>query len=151
MARTNLLPLFLLAAIAGIVVDQASKWWVRQNLVGQHLTIIPGFFELRYRQNFGSAFGLKLLGIPGLTLITVVVSLVLLFFLFRGYFGQHFWGWMGVALFLAGAWGNLIDRLSLGFVVDFFFFPFWPTFNFADIFIIIGAVFFLVGLWGQAL
>lgn len=149
MTKTSILTLFFLTIAGGIGVDQVSKWWVRENLIGRHLTVIPGFFEFRYRQNFGSAFGLELLGIPGLTVITVAVSLILFFFLFRGYFGQRFWGWVGVALFLAGAWGNLIDRLSLGFVVDFLFFSFWPTFNLADVFIVLGAVFFLVIFWFQ--
>ena len=49
-----------------------------------------------------------------------------------------------VMLILAGAISNMIDRIRFGCVIDFVDFKFWPVFNLADIFIVVGAVFLLV-------
>ena len=52
-------------------------------------------------------------------------------------------------MFLSGAWGNLIDRLRWGFVIDFFEPSIWATFNIADITIIAGLVIIFIQIWIQ--
>jgi len=45
---------------------------------------------------------------------------------------------LGLGILLGGALGNLIDRVRLGAVVDFIDVPWWPTFNFADVAVVVG-------------
>jgi signal peptidase II len=49
-----------------------------------------------------------------------------------------------VGMIIGGAFGNLVDRLRLGYVVDFIELPFWPIFNAADSFLVVGAVLLLI-------
>ncbi|MDO9573693.1 MAG: signal peptidase II, partial [Candidatus Contubernalis sp.] len=49
----------------------------------------------------------------------------------------------GLTLIIAGALGNLIDRVRFGYVIDFLDFGFWPVFNIADMALVVGAVFFI--------
>ena len=126
-----------------IIVDQLSKGAIQSNLYyGQSIPVIDGFFSIAYVKNTGAAFGF---GAGAHELFRQVMFLFL---------PVVFCGWIFVmliktikgalylsvayALILAGAIGNLIDRFSLGYVVDFLLF-YWkneanhfPAFNVAD-------------------
>ncbi|MEN3185845.1 MAG: signal peptidase II [Atribacterota bacterium] len=123
----------------GFLADQVTKYWALQTLRGRSLTLWKGILELRLRENVGSAFGLMLLSRFGILVITV--GLTIAFLLWMGKRNEvSLLFLLGGSLFLAGAWGNLLDRLRWGYVVDFIEPSFWATFNLGDV-LILGGVF----------
>ncbi|MCE5387724.1 MAG: signal peptidase II [Acidithiobacillus sp.] len=131
-----------------ILLDQGIKLWLSQIWrVGQGVVLIPGFLNLRLVHNTGAAFSF-LAGAGGwqrwlLILIALVVTIALVAILRRLKPGSH-WTAIALALILGGALGNVIDRIRLGYVVDFIGVHwgslYWPYFNIADSAISIGAV-----------
>ena len=122
-------------ALALVGADQWLKFWVRGNIpLGGSLPFIPHIMELTYTQNTGAAFsffsGMTWL----LTVISLVVSIALGVMLWKRYFPGKM-GNLALTLILAGAVGNLIDRLFFGFVTDMFATTFinFAVFNIADI------------------
>ena len=122
-------------ALVLVALDQWLKFWVRGNIpLGGSLPFIPHIMELTYTQNTGAAFsffsGMTWL----LTVISLVVSIALAVMLWKRYFPGKM-GNLALTLILAGAVGNLIDRLFLGFVTDMFATTFinFAVFNIADI------------------
>ena len=122
-------------ALALVGADQWLKFWVRGNIpLGGSLPFIPHIMELTYTQNTGAAFsffsGMTWL----LTVISLVVSIALAVMLWKRYFPGKM-GNLALTLILAGAVGNLIDRLFFGFVTDMFATTFIisAVFNIADI------------------
>ena len=126
-----------------IIVDQLSKGAIQSSLqLGQSIPVIEGFFSIAYVQNTGAAFGF---GAGAHDYFRITMFLVLpVFFCFWIFYmlvktiKDAFYMSLAYALILAGAVGNLIDRFSLGYVVDFFLF-YWkdevnhfPAFNVAD-------------------
>jgi signal peptidase II len=138
---------FYIIAFTITLLDQISKFYVQGALrLGQVVPVIPGFFNLTYVLNPGAAFGF-LSGAPAAIrhpLFTAISIFAVLFIIY--YRARH--RQMGLlpsvalACILAGAVGNLIDRLRLGMVVDFLDFYYggyhWPAFNVADSAITIG-------------
>jgi signal peptidase II len=129
-----LLPVIILLLAA----DQLTKYIVRQTLVpGESLHVLL-FFKVDHIQNRGMAFGL--FGDHG-GLILFVGTMVVLMLIVASLAtrGDHevFWP---LALLVAGSAGNLIDRFARGSVTDFIHFPYWPAFNLADIFIVVGVL-----------
>jgi signal peptidase II len=131
---------FLLSiALPLYALDQATKWWIVKNFVlHEQRTVIPGYFELVYWANTGAAFSAFtgkntfFIGLSFVALIGIVV------FYLRGAFEDRLSRW-GVALLVAGILGNLTDRLMHGHVVDFLLVDLhvrfanpWPAFNVAD-------------------
>ena len=148
-----------LALVAALVVaDQITKYVVGQSLAyGERLEVVPGWLYLTHVHNPGAAF--SLLSEAGgwqrwlFTGLATVVSLGLLVWLTR-LKREETWLALALTLVLAGALGNLWDRIALGHVVDFvqvhlpmlpwrLFNP-WPAFNVADSAISIGVVILLV-------
>ncbi len=129
-------PLFYLALVLSIALDQAAKAWASDSLapIGS-ITIIPGLFNLTYVGNTGVAFGL--LAGHGLVVALLMIALALAAFFFAR--GLNWASWepnlVGGCL-CGGALGNLVDRLRIGHVVDFLDFHLgphhWPFFNVAD-------------------
>ncbi len=121
-----------LISLLTVAADQLTKWLVRMSLSpGQSLPFIPGILHLTYVQNTGAAFGL----FQGHPAVFVVVSILVAGWvtleLVRS---QHPTRLTTLALsfMLAGALGNLIDRVRFGYVVDFLDLRVWPVFNLAD-------------------
>lgn len=102
------------------------------------IAIIPGIFSLTHVQNTGVAFGLLAGASP---LVTALAALTLVFLLFYNRGRQIATGvaWPGIAAMTGGAAGNLIDRVRLGYVVDYLDVHIWPVFNLADVAIVLGA------------
>lgn len=138
----------LLVMVAIVLIDQLTKGAVQSNMYpGQHIPVLDGFFNISFVKNTGAAFGfgrdraewfrvIFFLIIPtlacGWILYLIIISLKHSMVLSVAY-----------SLILAGAIGNLIDRFSMGFVVDFLDFYYgsyhFPSFNVADSSITIGA------------
>lgn len=139
--------LFIIAlALLTLAADQATKLWARHTLRGQPtVEVIPGYLDLEYHQNPGSAFGL-LSDVPGARYILIGVGAVALYVVWRMIRDvQHRQRMADVAFgFVAGgALGNVIDRIYLGEVVDFIVMHFhrkyiWPAYNVADVALVIG-------------
>lgn len=158
--------MYLLLAVLLVAADQATKWWARTSFSGGGAQEVGLGFSFTYVSNTGVAFGLLRdldLGIGALRvdgtlllgLLSAIVALLLaLYLLKRGPVVPPL-PRFALALVLAGALGNMIDRLLLGFVVDFIHFRSgnfdFPVFNLADSFVVIGgALLFLGGLSGEA-
>jgi len=130
---------FFFLWVVGVLFDQVTKWWAEKVLKDGAIAIIPGVLKFHLRQNFASAFGFQFLNRPQHVVVTLGVT-VLLLFLFSKRTQRSFLLSLGGGLYLAGAWGNLVDRLWRGYVVDFIEPSFWSTFNVADVFIVTGVV-----------
>lgn len=121
-----------------VAADQLTKFLVVTTfLPGQRVVLGHPFFHLTYVQNTGAAFGL----FKGQQAFFILMSVVVIGYLVRELLirpvmsPQVFWG---CVLILGGATGNLIDRLRLGYVIDFLGVGLWPLFNVADSAITIG-------------
>lgn len=122
-----------------LLLDQVSKIVITRNLLyGESIPIIKGIFHFTLIHNRGAAFGILRNQIPLLT-VTSAVAVILIYFSLRRKKQGKIYN-ISLTLILAGALGNLIDRLFFGYVIDFLDFRIWPVFNIADSCITIGAI-----------
>lgn len=157
MARFWSLSLLMTALI---IIDQLSKGAIQSSLYwGQSIPVVNGLFSIAYVKNTGAAFGFMangplwfrqifFLGLP-------VIFCGWIFYLMVKTLKGPFYLSLAYALILAGATGNLIDRFSMGYVVDFLLF-YWkeeanhfPAFNVADSCITIAAGLLLIDFYQQ--
>jgi signal peptidase II len=128
---------FLPIAVVIFGIDQLSKYIVVTNMfLGQS---IPehGIFRFTYIYNTGALFGL----FPNQTFLLIIASFLGIGFLLIFYHLYRFPGIflrISLGLQLGGAFGNLVDRVRLGYVTDFIDVGPWPVFNLADSSIVIG-------------
>ena len=132
--------LYFILSICLIVIDQLVKWWVRAAIpLGTSIPFLPHLMDLTYVQNTGAAFS----SFSGMTwllaLVSLIATVVIALLLRRDFFPAPL-GRFTLALLLAGASGNLIDRVFLGFVTDMFQTTFvdFAVFNVADICVVVG-------------
>lgn len=136
-----------LVSLIVIIVDQLSKYLtVKYMTEGASIPIIPGVFHLTFIYNRGAAFGL----LENQQWIFILVALALIAVVF--YFRQDIkeadeYTRFGTALLLGGAIGNLIDRIRINMVIDYFDFIIWPIFNIADVAICVGVSMIIWGTW----
>ncbi|HIU64996.1 MAG TPA: signal peptidase II [Candidatus Avacidaminococcus intestinavium] len=127
-----------LLIIAIVVLDQMTKFAVVSNMnLGSSIPIVQDFFHLTYILNAGAAFGI-LENSRYFFVGTAIIVLLGLIFFRKFIASEPFSVRIGIALFAGGTLGNLIDRIRLGMVIDFFDFRIWPIFNIADIAICVG-------------
>lgn len=144
------LPWFLLSVLV-ILLDQASKYWITHRLkLEESIRLLP-FFNFTLRFNQGGSFGF-LRGAGGwqiifLSAVSIIVIIALSIWLLRLHYPNS-WTACALSLVIGGAAGNLIDRLRLSSVVDFFDFHIgnwhYATFNVADSAIVIGIIMLLL-------
>ncbi len=136
--------LYLLAVVV-LIVDQLTKLLALSALQSRgSVPVIPSVLSFRLRYNAGAAFGL-MGGCPPLLVVVAVIIILVLWGLGRGAALRNRVLLVGIALQVGGAAGNLLDRLRLGYVLDFIDVHLtgtytWPTFNAADIAICCGAL-----------
>lgn len=131
-----------------ILIDQLSKVWALSALRGtEGIAVIPNVFELSYLENRGAAFGILQDHQIFFVLITVAAAVILTWIYRRipqtkKYIPLR----ISYALIMAGAFGNLIDRVFRGYVVDFFYFKWidFPVFNVADIYVTVTMILLLI-------
>ncbi|MBS3899091.1 MAG: signal peptidase II [Dethiobacter sp.] len=129
--------LFLIALLI-ILIDQLTKLLIVNTMSqNESIPVITNIFHITYVHNFGAAFGLLAHRTGFFILVTVVLVLLLLAFL-RYLPKEQKLLRSALVLLLGGATGNLIDRVRVGYVIDFFDFRVWPVFNVADIAIVFG-------------
>jgi signal peptidase II len=120
-------------------LDQLSKFLVSRFLqLNQSVPVISGIFDLTLVHNRGAAFGIFRNQVP-VFIITAIIAVAMIFFTLRNKKHKALFVF-ALSLILAGALGNLIDRVRFGYVIDFLDFRVWPVFNVADSAITIGAV-----------
>lgn len=140
---------FILTA-AIVILDQVTKMWAINTLKdGGVITIIPNFFRLVYVENFGAAFGILQNRKWIFIIISIIVIIAVVLFMLKNYNKLNIILKISLAMLLGGAIGNFIDRVRLGYVVDFLSFRLFnayefPVFNVADIFIVVSTLFILV-------
>jgi signal peptidase II len=136
-----LLPLYL--------IDQVTKWIILTRMqIGDSISVIPNYFEIVHVRNTGVAFGL-LQDIPDsyrlvFFLTVTIVAIIAIFIIFKQSNDESIILKAILCLILAGAIGNLTDRIVHNEVVDFInihaFSYRWPTFNVADMYISVGMI-----------
>lgn len=129
----------LISFILLILFDQWTKSLAVANLMNQEpFVIVKDVFQLRYLENRGAAFGM-MQGQQTFFVISALIAVAIITYVyFKLPWEKRFHPLRAVVLFIAaGAVGNLIDRLVLGYVVDFFYFELidFPIFNVADIYV----------------
>lgn len=138
-----------------VIVDQITKGLVQQKFfLGESVPVIPNFFHLTYVRNPGAAFGMlayapDYIRTPLFFALPVLACFWLLYLIWSTR-NTNFLHCLAYSLIFSGAVGNLIDRFTMNYVVDFFDF-FWGThhfaaFNIADSAISIAAVLLIVDL-----
>ena len=126
--------IFLISTIV-ILLDQISKIFVLKNLnEGITLNLIPYLIDLRYIENTGAAFSIFSQQTTLLSLLSIIVSISLIIWVIIKKSFTYLLG-LTIGLLLGGTIGNGIDRIRLGFVIDFLeIIPFdFPIFNLADL------------------
>lgn len=171
MKKTNkFMGLSILTIIMLVILDQLTKLMAVIKLKnGSPFVIIDGVFELRYLENQSAAFGFDLVSLfqrifkikyfienPDAFLtakmiifaIVTVAVIILLMLLYRKIPQTKRFLWINLIMifFVAGAIGNLIDRIVNNYVVDFFYFRLinFPIFNVADIYVTVAAFAFII-------
>ena len=137
------------------MIDQTTKAWAVSRLrFGDDINVIPGFLNFIYAQNTGIAFSMLdshgAAGRWGLSAVALIAgTLVLYFFWKTPRSDDRVLG--ALALLMAGIAGNVTDRIRLGFVVDFIDVQLgswhYPTFNVADMAIVIGAGLLIIDMF----
>jgi signal peptidase II len=135
-----------------LVLDQLTKWYIRHTMnLYESIPVLDPIFYITHVRNSGGAFGImnnstRALRLPFFILVSLVAIGVLLAFVRRVEPGQRLL-LLALAGILGGALGNLVDRMVVGEVTDFFDFHwhgyYWPAFNVADSFITIGMLILL--------
>ncbi|MBT3704264.1 signal peptidase II [Candidatus Peregrinibacteria bacterium] len=134
--------MMVLATFSLLLADQITKI-LAINLLDEPVKLIGNFLTLEKTFNPGIAFGIgvhpRLILIFSILLIVLVLKVAKEEMNFENVFSK--WA---ISLILAGAFGNVIDRINKGEVLDFISFNFWPAFNLADIFIVAGVILVIV-------
>ncbi|MFN3974315.1 MAG: signal peptidase II [Dehalococcoidia bacterium] len=129
--------LFLATLLLVVAMDQASKAAVQMLLPERASLVLVPFLRLTHITNTGSAFGL----FQGRNLFLIgasVVGLLVLIFFYGHNHRSHSLLRLCIGLMVGGALGNLVDRVRLGYVIDFVDLGWWPVFNLADSAIVVG-------------
>ena len=145
--------------LVAIGLDQWTKWLVHTSFrVGESLDVWPPFFALTYVRNRGAAFGIlqtvdASFREPFFVLIPVSAILAISVIYYKLEAKERLSA-LALSLVLAGAIGNLIDRLLYRYVIDFLDFHWyevyhWPAFNVADSCIVVGLGFFILQSFRQ--
>lgn len=144
----------VLLGVAGVIValDQWTKWLVRENLPFRGTWLPAGwdwlspYARIVHWSNSGAAFGMFQDGNLVFTILAFIVIAAILYYYPRA----EAWDWTlraAMGMQLAGASGNLIDRLMMGRVTDFISVGNFPVFNIADASITVGVGILLLGVW----
>ena len=145
--------LYFAASMTGVLLltllDQLTKLWAQNTLKEAPIVIWEGVFELQYLENNGAAFGLM----QNMHLLfyaaTLIMGIAVLYCLWKMPLERKY-SLLRVllVLILAGALGNLIDRVSHHYVIDFFYFSLidFPIFNVADIYVTCSAITLVIAI-----
>ncbi|HFU4459034.1 TPA: signal peptidase II [Streptococcus suis] len=131
---------FPIVAAGLIVLDQLVKAWTVANIALDTVEpFLPGFMSLAYLRNYGAAWSILQNQQWFFTIVTIAAVTGLIWYYIKQVKG-NIWTLFSLSLMIAGALGNFIDRIRLGYVVDMFHLDFisFPVFNVADICLSVG-------------
>ncbi|MGE4214678.1 MAG: signal peptidase II [Anaerotignaceae bacterium] len=137
--------IILLSVVILTAIDQYSKYIALTQLkpVG-NIKVIDGWFDFTFVENRGAAFGILEGQRWFFVILTIAVTIGVIIYLRKMKEKDYAHNFLrfSLVLILAGAWGNAIDRLLRGYVVDYFEFTFinYPVFNVADIYVVAGTI-----------
>ncbi|HLR21351.1 MAG TPA: signal peptidase II [Tissierellaceae bacterium] len=138
--------MIVILSIIIIILDQGSKFAATKYLKGSKpYVIIKNFFQLFYVENNGAAFGILQHKRMFFVIITLLIISILAVYTIKYYHRLNKITIISFGLLIGGAIGNLIDRIRLGYVVDFISFKLihgynFPVFNIADIAIVLSTL-----------
>ncbi len=152
---------FAWLAVLLFALDLISKWIVQNTFLvdGKGVTVIDNFFDIRLSHNMGAAFSLGDSGSPAMRALWIAVSVLmsigLIFYYVKNYKKLNVWYRLSLSMMIAGALGNMIDRMFywdaiVGFdgVIDWLSFKFgvwdFPSFNIADSALVVGVIIIIV-------
>ena len=148
----KLLLLYVLIVILIIIFDQWTKSLIIKNVMLYEVLPVNSFINISHQENAGAAF--SILSNAGgwqrwfLSVLAICISVYIVFWLFRLRNQDQIILSIGLSLVLGGAIGNVIDRIQLGYVIDYIqvFIMGWPfpSFNIADASITVGAVILII-------
>lgn len=134
--------------LALVCLDQFTKYLAVTKLKdGNSVVLIKDVFQLHYLENRGAAFGMLQGGKIFFIVFTLILIVAMAYIYWRSPMEKRFlWIRMIIVTLMAGAFGNLIDRVRLDYVIDFFYFELidFPIFNVADIYVCCSVVFLLI-------
>lgn len=133
----------LIIFVVLVLLDQLSKYCVKTDLIKRDIVLIPKVLKLQYHTNTGAVWGILTDRTLFLSIFTVLVLILIIFFYFN-IPGQKKYTALNITIvaIAAGAVGNLIDRVFMGYVIDFIYFELidFPLFNFADSYLVISCI-----------
>lgn len=136
--------IIILSSIFVVLVggDQLLKLWAMNTLQGNPIPVIDGVLEFFYHENRGAAFGMLQGGRIIFIIMTLVIAAAGIWAMIKLPMFQHMGVRICTTLIIAGGFGNWIDRVFRGYVVDFIYFkPInFPIFNLADSCVTCGAI-----------
>jgi signal peptidase II len=159
--------IFLIVGVVSLVADQITKLWARHSLpiggtlsdgrtYGLPVEVIPNFWDWQLSQNPGAAFGLFSSTDDArifLSVIGIVAVLAIVWMVKKAREDQTRLS-VALGLVIGGAVGNLIDRIAIGVVTDFVVWKYhdtaWPTFNVADVTLVIGVGLLFIDMSAEA-
>lgn len=150
MSKKPLIPTpFLLVWSGGFLLDQLSKVWAQLQLsFYEPVTVIPHALVLQLVHNYGAAYGI--LQHQRWPLVLFGLAVIVGMIVYRKLLATSIWSQWGLTFLMIGTCGNVFDRLSRGYVVDFIYIYIFPVFNVADVCIDIGIGLFLIELiWAK--
>ena len=135
--------------VAILVLDLVTKYVFDGMFeVGSGVTAIPYLFNIVIVHNMGAAWGIFSGNQVGLIILSLAILVVFIWYFVK----EERKSWLfsiSIAFLVAGCVGNLFDRIVFGYVRDFIQFAFWqsfPVFNFADVFLTVGVILFIIDL-----
>jgi signal peptidase II len=131
-----------------IVLDQLTKFIIHSTMnLYDSIQVVPYLLNFTYIRNEGIAFGIYFEGAETIFIVLPILITIYLFYLLKNEEFQDKFSQIALFLIIAGAVGNIIDRIFRGYVVDFIDFHLngmhWYVFNIADSSVTIGLIFLL--------
>jgi len=134
----------LIIIFIGLTLDRITKIWASTLRGKEGIVVIKNFFRFEYLENRGAAFGIFQHKLILLSVVTIIVVSAMVYYLISFKPKSKFLRF-SLALIISGAIGNLIDRMFYKYVIDFILLHYkdvyyYPTFNVADILVVIGTI-----------
>lgn len=141
----------VLIIFLGLLLDRLTKVWAMGSLKEENgVVLIKDFFKLEYLENRGAAFGILQNKLLLLALVTLLIIAGMIYYIIK-YKPKSKFLRISFAFIISGALGNLYDRVFYKYVVDFILVHYkevynFPTFNMADMLVVVGTVILAISI-----
>ncbi len=137
---------FLISSLCLIIDQIAKNLIISKFLLNESLIVIDNFFSITNVRNYGAAWSI----LEANTLFLILVGFITIFFIYFSFLKNkklNVFETLTYGILIGGILGNLVDRIIYGYVIDFLDFKLlnynFPVFNFADVFIVVSALFII--------